>query len=97
VLNAVAGDLEGDFRRVYFARRNSMKSQSLPVIELPAMAVPSRENATDKIDRKLMRPNSLNLEAFAVGLAWAFAGAICLLIVLSILLVAAGYAGSTFR
>jgi len=43
-----------------------------------------------------MRPNDLKLQAFTVGLAWAFACAVCLLIVLSVLLVAAGYAGSTF-
>lgn len=72
-----------------------MKSRSLPVVELPEIAASSGENATDEIDRKLLRPNSLNLEAFTVGLAWAFASTICLLIVLSILLVVAGYAGST--
>jgi len=43
-----------------------------------------------------MRPNDLKLQAFTVGLAWAFACAVCLLIVLSVLLVAGGYAGSTF-
>lgn len=43
-----------------------------------------------------MRPNSLKLEVFTVALAWAFACAVCLLIVLTALLVASGYAGSTF-
>ena len=73
-----------------------MKSQSFPIVELPAIASPCGENATGDIERKLMRSNNLKLEAFTVGLAWAFAGAVCLLIVLSVLLVAAGYAGSTF-
>jgi len=73
-----------------------MKSKSFPVIELPAIASSSGSNATDDVERKLMRPDSLNLEAFTVGLPWAFACAVCLLIVLSVLLVAAGYAGSTF-
>lgn len=73
-----------------------MKSQSSPGIELTAIASSSGENAADAMERKLVRPNSLKLEAFTVGLAWAFACAVCLLIVLSVLLVAAGYAGSTF-
>ena len=73
-----------------------MKSHSLPVIELPAIVSSSAENATDDIERKLMRPNNLKLEAFTVGLASAFACAVCLLILLSALLVAAGYAGSIF-
>ena len=73
-----------------------MKSQSFPVVELLAIASSSGDNATDDIEGKLMRPNDRKLEAFTVGLAWAFACAVCLLIVLSVLLVAAGYAGSTF-
>lgn len=73
-----------------------MKSQSFSVIELPAIASSSGDNATDDVERKLIRLDSLNLEAFTVGLAWVFASAVCLLIVLSILLVAAAYAGSAF-
>lgn len=83
-------------QRIYPARRTSMKSQSFPVIELPSIASSSGENATDDIGKELIRPNSLKLEAFTLGLAWAFAGIVCLLGVLSVLLVAAGYAGSTF-
>lgn len=41
-----------------------------------------------------MGPNNLKLEAFTVKLAWAFASAVVLLVVVSLLLVAAGYAGS---
>ena len=73
-----------------------MKSQSCPAIELLAIAPSSRDKATDDIERKLVRPNSLKLEAFTVGVAWAFACAVCLLIAFSVLLLAAGYAGSTF-
>jgi len=73
-----------------------MKSRSFPVIELAAIASSSGDNASDDVERKLTRPNSLKLEAFTVGLAWAFACAVCLLIVLTVLLVAAGYAGATF-
>jgi hypothetical protein len=95
-LNAADGDLELVLGRVHPARRTFMKSQPFPVIELPAIAPSSGGHATDDIEGKLVRPNSLNLEAFSVGVAWAFACAVCLLIVLSVLLVAAGYAGSTF-
>jgi hypothetical protein len=68
-LNAAGGDLELVLRRVHPARRTSMKSKSFPVIELPAIASSSGGNATDDVERKLMRPDSLNLEAFTVGLA----------------------------
>jgi hypothetical protein len=73
-----------------------MKSQSFPVIELPAIASTSGGNATDDTARKFIRPNSLKPEAFTLGVAWAFAVTVCLLIALSVLLVAAGYAGSSF-
>jgi hypothetical protein len=46
--------------------------------------------------RKLTRPNSVKLEAFTVRLVWAFASAVILLMVVSLLLVVAGYAGSAF-
>ena len=72
-----------------------MKSQSFAVVEVPATKSSSEENAPDDIDRKLMRPNS-ELEAFTVRLAWAFASAVILLMVVSVLLVVAGYAGSAF-
>ena len=73
-----------------------MKSQSLVVIELPATASSSMESTTDDMEKKLTRPSSMKLEAFTVRLAWAFASAVLLLMVVSLLLVAAGYAGSTF-
>jgi hypothetical protein len=73
-----------------------MKSQSLAVIELPATASSSLEGATHDMEKKLMRPNNEKLEAFSVRLAWAFASAILLLLLVSLLLLVAGYAGSTF-
>jgi hypothetical protein len=72
-----------------------MKSGSSPVIKLLSIES-SSGNATNDIEKELIRPNSLKLGAFTVALAWAFACAICMLIVLSILLVAAGYIGSIF-
>jgi hypothetical protein len=73
-----------------------MKSQSLAVIELPATASSSMEDATHDIEKKLTRPNSVKLEAFSVRLAWAFASAVLLLLLMSLLMLVAGYAGSTF-
>jgi hypothetical protein len=72
-----------------------MKSGSSSVIKLPSIES-SCGNATNDIEKELLRPNSLKLEAFMVGMAWAFACAICMLIVLSVLLVVAGYIGSIF-
>jgi hypothetical protein len=43
-----------------------------------------------------MGPNNVKLAAFTVKLAWAFASAVLLLVVVSFLLVVAGYAGSVF-
>ena len=73
-----------------------MKSQSLVVIELPATASSSMESTTDDMEKKLTRPSSMKFEAFTVRLAWAFASAVLLLMVVSLLLVVAGYVGSTF-
>jgi len=44
----------------------------------------------------LTGPNNVKLEAFIVKLAWAFVSAVLLLVLVSIVLVVAGYAGSTF-
>ena len=73
-----------------------MTSHSFPVIELPAAASSSVENTTDDTEKNLMPPNSVELEAFTVKLAWGFVSAVLLLMVVSLLLVVAGYAGSTF-
>jgi hypothetical protein len=71
-----------------------VKSQSLALIELPASS--SMERATDDMEKRLMRSNTMKLEAFTVRLAWAFAAAVFLLLLVSLLLVVSGYAGSTF-
>jgi hypothetical protein len=72
-----------------------MKSH-FAVIELSATAASSVQDAIANPEGKLMRPNSVKLEAFTVRLAWAFASAVLLLTVVSLLLVMAGYAGSAF-
>jgi hypothetical protein len=53
-------------------------------------------NATDDLRKNLMRPNSVRLEAFTVRLAWGFVSAVFLLLVMSLLMAVAGYAGSRF-
>ena len=73
-----------------------MKGQSFAVIELPATASSSEENATDETEKRLMRPNRVELEAFPVRLAWGFVSAVLLLMAVSLLLVVADYVGSTF-
>jgi hypothetical protein len=45
---------------------------------------------------KLMVLNNVKLELFTVIVAWAFASVIFLLMVVSLLLMVADYAGSTF-
>ena len=73
-----------------------MKAQSLALNELPATAPSCMERATREMEQNLMRPNSEKLEAFTLRLAWAFASAVLLLLLVSLLLVVAGYAGSIF-
>ena len=48
------------------------------------------------LQRNFMRPNSVKLEAFTVRLAWGFVSAVLLLLVVTVLMVVAGYAGSRF-
>ena len=52
-------------------------------------------NAAD-LEQNLMRPNNVKLEAFTVRLAWGFVSTVLLLVVMSLLMVVAGYAGSIF-
>jgi hypothetical protein len=54
------------------------------------------ETTTDDMEKILMRPNNLRLEAFIVRLAWGFASTVLLLMVVSLLLVVADSAGSIF-
>ena len=72
-----------------------MKSNSLAVVEQLAIVSSSKEGPPDSMP-KLMVLNNVKLELFTVIVAWAFASVIFLLMVVSLLLVVAGYAGSTF-
>jgi hypothetical protein len=45
-------------------------------------------------NNELIRTNNMKLEAFAIRIAWAFASIVVLLVIVSLLLVVAGYAGS---
>jgi hypothetical protein len=45
-------------------------------------------------NNELIRTNNMKLEAFVIGIACAFASIVVLLVVLTLLLVATGYAGS---
>ena len=57
-------------------------------------AYASVRTSRDGSDDELTRTNNMKLEAFAIRIAWAFASIVVLLVVLSLLLVVAGYAGS---
>ena len=46
------------------------------------------------MDKELIRTNNRKLEAFAIKVAWAFASIVVLLVIMSLLLVVAGFAGS---
>jgi hypothetical protein len=50
---------------------------------------------TDDLEKNLMRPDSVKLETFTVRLAWGFVSAVLLLLVITLLMVVAGYAGSS--
>jgi hypothetical protein len=72
-----------------------MRSHSVAVTRQPATASFPPEETPD-VEKILLRPNNVMLEAFTVRLAWGFASAVLLLIALSLMLVVAGYAGSMF-
>jgi hypothetical protein len=72
-----------------------MKSNSLAVVEQSATVPSSKEGPPDSMP-KLMVLNNVKLELFTVIVAWAFASVIFLLMVVSLLLMVADYAGSTF-
>jgi lipopolysaccharide/colanic/teichoic acid biosynthesis glycosyltransferase len=59
--------------------------------ETACASVRVRDNGSDN---ELIRPNNMKLEAFAKRIAWAFASIVVLLVIVSLLLVVAGYAGS---
>lgn len=72
-----------------------MKSKSLAVVEQSATVFSSKEGPPDFMPTVTVM-NNVKLEAFTVRVACALASVICLLMVVSLLLVVAGYTGSTF-
>ena len=72
-----------------------MKSQPSAVLEHAGIASRSVERVAHNMET-LTRPNNVMLDAFIVKLAWLFTSAVLLLVVVGLVLVAAGYAGSIF-
>jgi hypothetical protein len=75
--------------------RTFMKSNSLAVVEQSATVSSSKEAPPDSMPKLIVLKN-VKLELFTVIVAWAFASVIFLLMVVSLLLMVADYAGSTF-
>jgi hypothetical protein len=76
-------------------KRLSMNSKSsFAVNQLSETAYGSVRGPDNGWDDKLIRTNNMKLEAFAMRMAWAFASIVVLLVIVSLLLVVAGYAGS---
>ena len=73
-----------------------MSSKSLPVNQLSETAYTSVRVPDNGSDNELIRTKKMNLEAFAMRIAWVFASIVALLVIMSLVLVVAGYAGSRF-
>jgi hypothetical protein len=71
-----------------------MSSKSFAVNQLSETAYGSVRVPDNGSDNELIRTNDMKLEAFAIRIAWAFASVVVLLVIVSLLLVVAGYAGS---
>jgi hypothetical protein len=71
-----------------------MNSKSFAVNQLSETAYASVRVPDNVSDIELIRTNNLKLEAFAMRIAWAFASVVVLLVIVSLFLVVAGYAGS---
>jgi hypothetical protein len=71
-----------------------MSSKSFAVNQISETAYASVRVPDNGSDNELLRTNNMKLEAFAMGIAWAFASIVVLLVIVSLLLVVAGYAGS---
>ena len=72
-----------------------MKSQPSAVLDRSGIASRSVEKIPHDVET-LRRPNNVKLEAFIVKLAWALTSAVLLFVVIGLVLVLAGYAGSIF-
>jgi hypothetical protein len=71
-----------------------MSSKSLAVNQLSETAYTSVRVPDNGLDNELILTNNMKLEAFAMRIAWAFASVVAVLMIVSLLLVVAGYAGS---
>jgi hypothetical protein len=71
-----------------------MGSKSFAVNQLSETAYASVRVLDNASDNELIRTNNMKLEAFAMRFAWAFVSIVVLLVIVSLLLVVAGYAGS---
>ena len=71
-----------------------MSSKSFAVNQLSETAYASVPVPDNGLDKELIRTNNRKLEAFAIKVAWAFASIVVLLVIMSLLLVVAGFAGS---
>jgi hypothetical protein len=71
-----------------------MSSKSFTVNQPSETAYASVRVPDDGSDEELIRPNNMKLEAFAIKIGWAFASIVFLLVIMSLLLVVAGFAGS---
>jgi len=70
-------------------------SKSFAVNQLSETACASVRVPDNASDNELVRTNNVKFEAFAMRIALAFASIVVLLVVVSLLLVVAGYAGSS--
>ncbi|HEX4786358.1 MAG TPA: hypothetical protein VH350_18605 [Candidatus Sulfotelmatobacter sp.] len=71
-----------------------MSSKSFAVNQLSETAYASVRVSDDGSDKQHIHTNNRKLEAFAIKIAWAFASIVVLLVIVSLLLVVAGFAGS---
>ena len=71
-----------------------MGSKSFAVNQLSETAYASVRVPDNGSDNQLIRTHNMRLETFVIRIAWAFGSIFVLLVVVTLLLVAADYAGS---
>jgi hypothetical protein len=71
-----------------------VSSKSFAVNQLSEPAYDSVRVPDNRSDNELIRTSNMWLEAFSIGVASAFASIVVLLLIVSLLLLIAGYAGS---
>jgi hypothetical protein len=72
-----------------------MSPKSFAANQLSGTACASVRVPDNNSDNELIHTNNVKFEAFAMRIALAFASIVVLLVVVSLLLVVAGYAGSS--